>query len=170
MKKKYVSIDFETNTLNISETLPKKSKGYQKFSLTQNHGLFFLTATCKVKKQWIEQQFMIHTGYGGAVLLDDAFVSKHNLGEKIPITGEKKLLDAYGNVIITKNGLLPQLNIGSFTLQAVPVGFFEGNVGRQKMSVIGGDIVKRFHWMIDADRQFVYLKINKYFKTSHLIP
>jgi hypothetical protein len=101
------------------------------------------------------------------LLLDDAFVQKNELGQHIQITGAKKLQDAYGNTITTKKGLLPLFRLGNDTLANVPVGFFEGAIGRQKMSVVGGDILKRFNWILDAKREFIYLKPNRFYKTPY---
>ena len=47
------------------------------------------------------------------------------------------------------------------------VGFFEGAIGIQKMSILGGDILKRFNIIIDAERKFIYLKTNKFTKVSY---
>lgn len=43
----------------------------------------------------------------------------------------------------------------------IPVGFFTGALGRQKMSIVGGDLLKRFNLIIDAERANIYLKENK---------
>jgi predicted aspartyl protease len=59
-----------------------------------------------------------------------------------------------------KKGLLPKFTIGSVEFTDVPVSFFEGALGRQKVSVMGGDFLKRFNIVIDADRAFIYLKTN----------
>jgi hypothetical protein len=99
-------------------------------------------------------------------LLDDKFVRENNIGQQIIITGEKKLQDAYGNVLITKRGNLPMFIMGKLQLVNVPVGFFEGAIGRQQISIIGGDILKRFNWIIDAKREYIYLKPNNLFKTK----
>jgi len=47
-------------------------------------------------------------------------------------------------------------------MKDIPVGFFEGSMGRQKMSVIGGEILKRFNLIIDSNRKYIYIKPNGY--------
>ena len=69
--------------------------------------------------------------------------------------------DSYGNVIKVQKALLPVFNIGNIILKDVHVGFFGGAIGRQKISVVGGDVLKRFNWVFDAKREFVYIKTNK---------
>lgn len=61
--------------------------------------------------------------------------------EKLKIIGEKELKDSYGNIIKTQKAILPAFKIGHTTRSLVPVGFFAGAIGRQKMSIIGGDIL-----------------------------
>jgi hypothetical protein len=64
-----------------------------------------------------------------------------------------------------RKAILPGFLLGNLTLSNVPAGFFEGAIGRQKMSIIGGDILKRFNIIIDAPRTFVYLQPNTLQKT-----
>lgn len=91
----------------------------------------------------------------------------NKLSEKLIITGEKQLKDSYGNIIKVQKAILPIFSIGSINLKDVPVGFFTGAMGNQKISVIGGDILKRFQIIIDAKREFIYLKPNEYFKMPY---
>jgi hypothetical protein len=81
--------------------------------------------------------------------------------------GEKELKDSYGNIIKTQKAILPAFKIGNTTLSHVPVGFFAGAIGRQKMSIIGGDILKRFNIIIDAQREYIYLKPNSLKKSGY---
>lgn len=77
------------------------------------------------------------------------------------MVAEKQLKDSYGHVLKTKNAVFPAFIIGNQKLHNVPAGFFEGAIGRQKMSIVGGDILKRFNIIIDAKRECIYLKANK---------
>ncbi len=163
---KILALDFDKHLLTITTKFPSGIKAYQKFQLIKKNDNLFIQATCETSKDTFANNFLIHSGYLGDVLLDDKFVSENNLAQQIPITGEKKLKDAFGNVLTTKRGILPSFKIGKFLLANVPVGFFEGAIGRQKISIIGGDILKRFNWIIDAKREYIYLKPNNLFKTN----
>jgi hypothetical protein len=160
-KNKFVEIDFEKKVIIISEKLPKRLKGFEKHPLSYENGLMFIEAACEIAKDIIlTNRFLIHSGYAGSLLLDDKFVNEHQLEQKLKITGEKELKDSYGNVIKTKKALLPSFKIGNHALPDVSLGFFSGAMGRQKISVMGGDVLKRFNWIIDAKRGFVYLRRN----------
>lgn len=165
---KAVEIDFDSQRLVLHTTLPRKTRQYEKLALSYKKELMFVEAACKTGDTLLSHQFLVHTGYSGAVLLDDIFVAENKLGGKLPIVGEKVLKDSYGNVLKTKKAILTAFIIGKQQLPAAPAGFFEGAIGRQKMSIIGVDILKRFHLIIDAQRTYIYLKPNSLKKAGYM--
>jgi len=152
-----VAINFDQNTIGVYKALPAQAQKYEKLKLLQEHGNLFVEAACQTDNETFTHKFLIHSGYYGALLLDDSFVNEHRLGDKLKITGEKELRDSYNNVVKTKKAVLPKLRVGSVELADVPVGFFEGAIGRQKMSIMGGDVIKRFNWIIDVRNGLVYI-------------
>lgn len=165
--KKVVEIDFDKKVIIVSNSLPNKAKNYEQLKLTYSNGNMFIEGSCQVGENAYKNRFLVHSGYSGGILLDDKFVSENKLGEHLKITGEKSLKDSYGNIIKTKKAVLPAFALGKSKLNDVPVGFFEGSIGRQKMSIIGGDVLKRFNIIIDAERNYVYLKPNSLKKTAY---
>lgn len=159
-KGKAIEIDFDQMMIRIYTSLPAKSKQYTKLDLSFENDDMFIGLGLKIGDSVLLNRFLIHSGYAGALLFDDKFANEHSLGEKLKIVGEKSLKDSYGNVLKTKKAIVSILKIGKEELRDVPVGFFEGAIGRQKMSIMGGDILKRFNWIFDVERKFVYLKPN----------
>jgi hypothetical protein len=158
---KYLAFDFDKKIITVSYKLPKRLKGYEKHKLVFENGFMFIEADCVIEKDSIlTNRFLIHSGYAGSILLDDKFANDYTLGQKLKITGEKELKDSYGNIIKTQKAILPFFKIGKQTLSDISVSFFPGAMGRQKISAIGGDVLKRFNWIIDAQRAFIYLKPN----------
>ena len=157
---KVIEIDFNRKIIIIQTTLPHRIKKYEKRTLLFENDNMFLEADFKIGKNNFKNRFLVHSGYSGDILFDDKFVNDNKIGEKLEIVGEKELKDSYGNILKTKRAILPLFKIGKEKLLNVPVGFFEGAIGRQKMSIIGGDILKRFNIIIDAQRKYVYLKSN----------
>lgn len=162
-----LDFDFEKQQLTVSPTLPHRLKKYEKLELVSKGTNLFIKGDLGIGGGLLGTELLLHSGYGGDILLNDAFVQNNKIDQKIKITSEKKLKDAYGNVLTTQKGLLPVLKLGKLQLHNANVGFFTGTVGRQKISVMGGDILKRFHIIIDAKRQFVYLKPNRYFGSAY---
>lgn len=157
---KIIEFNFEERQLVIHETLPLLDPSYEQFALIVDRGLPFLEGGSQVAGELYENRFLIHSGFGGSLLFDDVFVGTHQLGEHLEVISESQLSDSYGNVLKTKKAILPQFQIGEMTLTELPVGFFEGAIARQKMSVIGGDLLKRFHIVLDLQQKHIYLRIN----------
>ena len=61
---------------------------------------------------------------------------------------------------------MPHFLLGETDLANVPVGFFQGKIGNQQMSVLGGDVLKRFNIILDSKREFMYLQENELSKTG----
>lgn len=157
---KIIEIDFEKKVITLYSELPKKNRKYQKLQLTSGNDALFLEATADINGIVYKNKFLIHSGYYGSVLFDDAFTVQNELDKKLKIVAEKELKDSFGNILKTKKALLPSLSIGTQKLTDVPAGFFTGAIGRQKMSVLGGDILKRFNIIMDIKDGFIYLKAN----------
>jgi len=157
---KVIELDFTKQVLVIHPTLPANRVGYEQLALRTEKGALFLKATCQTRRNVFTHEFLLHSGYAGAVLLDDQVVMDHKLDQQIAITGEKILTDAYGHRITTKKGLLRSLQLGRYLLKQVPVRFFSGRIGQQRLSVLGGEVLKRFNWLLDIGHGWVYIKAN----------
>lgn len=160
-KDKVIEIDFDKSVLIIQEQLPTKIREHEKLQLIYENGFMFIEGTSRVGGENYPNRFLIHSGYGGTILYDDKFVEETKIGDQIEITEEQELKDSYGNILKTKKGNLPRFTIGSEEFKDIPVGFFEGSIGRQKMSVIGGNLLKRFNLIIDSSRENIYIKQNQ---------
>ncbi|MEM1327638.1 MAG: hypothetical protein AAGI23_16875 [Bacteroidota bacterium] len=155
-----IDIDFDQQIIALHDTLPEKADSYERRTLRTQDDFLFLSASSQTDTATYPHQFLIHSGYGGGLLYDDEFIAKNKLGQQLEITSKQILKDSYGNEIVTKKAILPSLTIGEVILTDVPVGFFEGSIGRQKVSVIGGELLKRFNIIVDAEHRFIYLKAN----------
>lgn len=156
-----VEIDFEKSLINLHESLPNVTNEYSKIPMVNGRSGFFIQGTSTIDDVEYQNEFLIHTGYGGGILFDDKFAEESNIGERIEIIDVKELKDSFGNVIKVNKGSLPKFSIGNLELTDVPVGFFQGKIGQQQISIIGADILKRFNIIIDSDREFIYLKPNQ---------
>lgn len=166
-KDKVIEIDFDKKQIVLHNSLPAKAKRYTRLNATFDHDKLFVQATCNTSHDTISNRFLIHSGYSGAVLFDDQFVADHKLNEHLQVTDTKEMKDAFGNALKTRKAVLPGFTIGNTTLLNIPANFFEGTLRRQKMSFIGGDIIKRFNIIIDAQRTAVYLRPNKGRKSAY---
>ncbi len=158
-----VEIDFENLRMRIHDKSPEIPQDFQRLPLHVHETMLMVECTGKYGDKLIPHRFLIHSGYGGGILLDDEFVSEHDLNKRVRISKSSQLSDSAGNVIEVKSGELPEFQLGSLALQGAPVGFFEGKIGAQQQSVIGCKILKQFHWFFDLERQVVHVarRVNK---------
>jgi len=157
---KVIVIDYDAMAITVRTDLPAITADWQKLKLQSERGSMYIEATCEVNGVAVPNRFLLHSGYGGSLLLDDRFVAGNHLDSLLKVVGVKELKDSYGHVIRTLKVLLPKFSIGSTALANVPAAFFEGKIGRQQKSVLGGDLLKRYNWIIDAKREFIYLRPN----------
>ncbi len=157
---KIIEIDFDERILILHEKLPIKAEDYEKIPLISENGFMFIEGISTIEDKDYQNRFLIHSGYGGAILYDDQFAKDSRIGEHVEIIKEEELKDSYGNILKTKQGKLPKFIVGDEEFTDIPVGFFEGSIARQQMSVMGGNLLKRFNLIFDAERTHVYMKAN----------
>ena len=162
-----VEMDFDRDRIVIGGKLPRKVKKYVRLPIVAKDDLLFLPAGVILGGDTLDHDYLLHSGYSGDVLLDDAFVTGSGIDGKLAVVGEKKLTDAFGHVIVTEKVLLPMFRIGGRALTNVPAGYFQGGIGRQKMSVVGCDVLKRWNWIVDAERKYIYLKPSRHFSDAY---
>ncbi len=158
-----ICVDFDRKVMEIIPPGEKPGNDFQKLPIEQEDDLLFVQATSTVGDSSLTHRFLLHTGYNGTLLYDDAFTQQHELGKHLTVTHEQSLRDAYGNVIKTRQAILPYFQWVKSIMHDLPVGFFEAKINRQDVSVIGAEILYRYHFIISADRKFIYLKENQYF-------
>ncbi|HEY9048779.1 MAG TPA: aspartyl protease family protein, partial [Ohtaekwangia sp.] len=86
-QEKVIEIDFDRNIIILRESLPKKTRRYEKLKLTREQEFMFVEAECVIGDASFKNRFLIHSGYAGAILFDDKFSGDNKLGEKLKIVG-----------------------------------------------------------------------------------
>ena len=158
---KVIELNFDQNIMVIHSYLPEIDDLYEKSILSFKQDLMFVETKYKTKSNRYTNQVLIHSGFGGTLLLDDKFVRENKIGAQLKTISESELKDSYGHVLKTKKAILPYFSIGQNSFTDMPISFFEGTLGGQHMSVIGGNILKRFNVFIDLQNADIYYKPNK---------
>lgn len=165
-KGKIFKIDYDNSRFVVYDKMPDLN-GYQSVPLLLKNEQLFIPATSVIEKQNVEAYFLLQSGYSGGILYSNEFADGKELDKKLKVTGEKTLKNSSGQSVITKNGILHVLKIGNFILKDVSAGFFAGELKIQKSSYFGGDLLRRFNWIFDAERKKVYIKQNGYLGTEY---
>ena len=158
-RKRIVEIDFDHRRIVLHENLPRKAEKYERLKIENQNGELLVEGNCMVEGKTYTHKFLLHSGYSGGVLLDDAFAVHAGINGKIKITDESSLKDSFGHTIKVKKGLLPVFALGNSKLSNVPVGFFAGTIGTQKMSVIGSEILMQFNIIFDIAHNDLYITL-----------
>lgn len=165
-KGKIFKIDYDKNQFVIYDEIPDL-KGYDSTPLFFHDGQFFIAADNIIDGQQQEVYFLMQSGYSGGILYSNEFADGKELDKKLKVTGEKKLKNSAGKTVITKQGILPFLKLDHIVLKEVSAGFFAGDLKIQKVNYFGADLLRRFIWVFDAERNTVYFKPSKYFKDPY---
>ncbi|WP_235298572.1 hypothetical protein [Portibacter marinus] len=136
----------------IHEDLPDVTE-YLAYIINVESGFMYVNGHCYNGQKKHSNPFLIHSGYSGTILLDDGFASRSGMSE-LEVVSETALKDSYGNVLKKKKSVLPLFELEDFQFENLHIGFFEGKIGNQKNSIIGGELLKRFNMIIDrVDRK-----------------
>ncbi|WP_312208107.1 aspartyl protease family protein [Empedobacter sp.] len=164
---KYLEINFDENKLYVYDKAPTKLKKYTKLNSRYSQETLYIKAFPFIDKKPIETEFMIHTGFSGALMISDDFAKENKLLEKFEIIGESKLNDAAGNVILSKKSILPNFELANQTFKNVPMSFFDSTIKIQHKNILGGDLIKRFNLILNPEKDILYVKKSKYYKDEY---
>lgn len=164
---KYLEINFDENKLYVYDKAPTKLKNYTKLNSRYSQETLYIKAFPFIDKKPIETEFMIHTGFSGALMISDDFAKEYKLLEKFEIIGESKLSDAAGNVILSKKSILPDFELANQTFKYVPMSFFDSTIKIQHKNIMGGDLIKRFNLILNPEKDILYVKKSKYYKDEY---
>ena len=164
---KYLEINFDENKLYVYDKAPSKLKKYIKLNSRYSQETLYIKAFPLIDKKPIETEFMIHTGFSGALMISDDFAKEYKLLEKFEIIGESKLSDAAGNVILSKKSILPNFELANQTFQNVPISFFDSTIKIQHKNIMGGDLIKRFNLILNPEKNILYVKKSKYYRAEY---
>ncbi|WP_291099900.1 MULTISPECIES: hypothetical protein [unclassified Empedobacter] len=164
---KYLEINFDENKLFVYDKAPTKLKKYTKLNSRYSQETLYIKAFPFIDKKPVETEFMIHTGFSGALMISDDFAKEYKLLEKFEIIGESKLSDAAGNVILSKKSILPDFELANQTFKNVPMSFFDSTIKIQHKNIMGGDLIKRFNLILNPEKDILYVKKSKYYKDEY---
>ncbi len=167
LSSRFLAIDFDQSEIRLLSDLPTNVSGWQKVSFETEQGMIFISGTVHGEDKSASHKFMIHSGYSGFALLDDAFAAKHPFLANLEIIDKSELTDSAGNKLETTKAKLSKFTVGESVFEDAPVSFFSGAIGQQKFSLLGGDFLKRFNYVFDFDTHNLYMTQNSLTKTTY---
>ncbi|MTG97547.1 MULTISPECIES: hypothetical protein [Myroides] len=166
-KGKVLEIDYDNSTLIAHDHIPDTT-GYSEIPVSYRNGALFIDITTEIDKHTYTHPFYLQSGYSGALLYDDNFSEQNTLHNKLTTINQKELKNSYGQSIITNTALIDKLEIANYEIKNAKVGYFTGELKNQPFSLFGADMLKRFNWIINADRTMAWIKPSKYYGDTFL--
>lgn len=153
-----LEINFDRSRLVVHNQMPTLPADFRRLRVEVENGMMFVNATIDVGDEKIEHRFLIHSGYSDAILFDDEFSAKHKLTDRLKVLGSRELKDSMGNVMKTSKVAVPGFRLAGTELTEVPGEVFSGAIGRQKISLIGTAVLKRFNIVLDVKSKAIHLQ------------
>lgn len=158
---KVVEINFDHSELRIHTGLPHwiddPDRNYGRIATKMEHGSLLVEGTLQAGGKTLKQWFLLHSGFGGSILLDDTFVREHGLGQVPGAATVQTLKDSFGNPVETREIRLESFTLGDWSGSDLSAGTFPGQLGGQATSVLGGSLLKQFNILIDLPNCQVYI-------------
>ncbi|MBS3738757.1 retropepsin-like aspartic protease [Mesohalobacter halotolerans] len=142
----------------------KKLRSYSKLKLRIHKGKPYVKALINVLDEWHEFIFLIDTGSGDAIWL------KPNANTEIPNKNFEDILGyGFADVIEGIRSKAHSFKIGDIKLEKPKIAYpdttsYKGVNFTDKSGVLGSEVLKRFHWILDYKNGAVYLKPNRFFE------
>ncbi|MFZ4861056.1 hypothetical protein ACL9RF_02635 [Sphingobacterium sp. Mn56C] len=165
-KNKIFKINYDNSCFEVYDNLPS-TQGFIALPLISKRGQLFIAANSILKNQVLTTEFMLQSGFSGAVIFGNTFTEQHSLENELTIIDEKTVLNSGGNKSKNLIALLPHLQIGRDEFHAIPVNISVGDLKNQPQSYIGADLIHRFNWIIDVKGKTAYLQKNKNFQDPY---
>ena len=162
-KNEIIEIDYDNQLLTIHKSIPKKVKNYFKLPFYIRNETICLPASLHFENYIYRDTFILHTGYGGSVLLDPKIGEQYGMQAELPTISTSELRDSYNNIIKIETKELPEIRIGTKTVQKVPLSFANKS-SNISMKVLGNDLLKRFNLIFDFKTNNLYLSENSLYK------
>lgn len=156
---KVIEMDYDKHLMIIHDAPFKLGKGYIKFPMHLNGGeVPSITGTVINRDKKITADFLFDMGATGCLFLNQGFLNKNNLYGSMKTVGEAESTGAGKGITKTTRAILPGFIFGSYTFKDVPVNLESPAEHDPGTGVLGMDILKRFHTIIDYQNNLIWLK------------
>jgi hypothetical protein len=163
---KIVQINFESQELRIHNRLPILSEGYSKCKLKFINSLPYIETILFKGKKKVKIWVMLDTGYNSTLKVYYNTVVSNKLENEYMIIGESTSYGTDGTIAKSDLVLLPKIDIGGFEIYNMPADLVKTKVESDIPALFGGNLLKRFHIILDFEKKLAYLKPNIYINSK----
>ncbi|MCT4601075.1 MAG: retropepsin-like domain-containing protein [Marinifilaceae bacterium] len=162
-KNDIVEINYTKECIVIHKKIPSNIDEYVKLKMKKKNGLYYIPVSIKVGNNFITDWFEYDTGSNWTLMLDNSFIRKNNLYNKMKLLSSSSISGSAAKSVQTKRVLLESIKIGDFSFYNLPIILLPKiNNGLKHNGILGSYIMKRFDTILDLKNQYLYIKPNKY--------
>ncbi len=162
---KVVEIDYDRMVMIVHEALPAHAAGFTRTPMPISGSLTPVEAVLVNDQRRTSGFFFLDTGGNGAMIVNRAFASEHNLRGTMKKLGTSESRGVGSAVIRSEMVLLPELRIAGFSIPNVPIQLeVEAESDADPPGgVLCMEVLWRFNTILDYPRNGAYFKPNGHF-------
>lgn len=165
-RNKIVKINFESQEITIYDQMPKLSNSYNKNKIKFIDELPYMRTMVNRGNKKVHIWAMLDTGYNSTIKVYYDVVMKNKLMNQYQIIGESTTHGTDGNISRADWVLFPKFIIGGFEIYNIPSHLIKTEVESEIPALLGGNLLKRFHIVLDFKHKKIYMKPNSLINSS----
>lgn len=164
---KNIEIDYDRMVMLVHDALPAHAAGFSRTDMQLSGTLTAVEAELVNGAQRSRGMFLLDTGGSGALLVNQAFATAHDLRGTMPRLGTSTSRGVGSGVVRNDVMLLPELRIAGFAVANVPIDVEVPTAGDHASP--GGalcmEVLQRFNTILDYPGNSAYFRPNARFAT-----
>tara|TARA_R110002051_G_scaffold290773_2_gene354482 strand:- start:14451 stop:15332 length:882 start_codon:yes stop_codon:yes gene_type:complete len=165
-KDKIVHINYESKKLLVYENDIEIPIRYSKRKLKFINNLPFTEIIIFKGEKKVKTWAMLDTGWNAELLVYYPSVIKNNLLNQYHVIGESTTSGTDGSISKSDWVKLPKTNLGGFEIYNMPAYLTKTKFDSHIPALLGGNVLKRFHIILDFEKNLVYFKPNNNFNSK----
>jgi hypothetical protein len=158
---KALLVDVDHGQLILSDSLGGIPAGYDVMPIRYLGGLPHISATISDGRRTYATWLEFDTGASGALYLSSALAAAAKVTDALPVIARRSSRGMGQSAITTRVVELPQLMIGSHTLESVPVDVQEKAIATGGgAGILGMDVLSRFNFVVDFSGNRILMRPN----------
>lgn len=157
-----MEIDYETQIIVVhrSKNTIANRTSYEKISLDFMNDLFYMDMTVFKKEKPVQFPVMIDTGFNGDLIVYHKTVSEKGLANQFEKIRNSRSEGTDGTVIESDLVIIPKVILAKTILQNTEASLNLTPVSTAFTAILGGNIMKHFHWIFDYKKRQLYIRPN----------
>lgn len=159
----FMEIDYASRilVLHSSKNTITNRDSYEKIALDFMGDLFYMDMTVFKNEDPVTFPIMIDTGYNGDLIVYHKIVAQKGLANQFQKLRNSRSSGTDGTVIASDLVIIPKVILANTTIQNIEASLNLTPATTAFTAILGGNIMKHFHWVFDYKKRQLYIKPNE---------